>query len=155
MRWLPLFAVVAACSNMQDVVRDKDRGGGAARVYPVSEDQAWKISETILRLSEIDRVVDHRSEGYLLAVVDAGPLSSGTYLGVWLEPVGAGAAQTKVTFVRRRKVATQTLRTLTEETFHRQFQTLTELAAATSKGCSTPASSATPAAAPASSTAAP
>jgi hypothetical protein len=147
MRWGLLLVALAGCSNMQDVVREKDRGGGVGRVYPVSEDQAWRISETILRLSEIPRIQDHRSEGYLLAVVDAGPLSSGTYLGVWLE--AASPSETKVTFVRRRKVATQTLRTLTEETFHRQFEALVDLS---SKSCppASPAPSGTTSSAPAS-----
>src|SRR5262245_7323145 len=112
-RWLAMCTLVlaAAGARMSGGVRDKDRGAGTEKVYPVSSDQAWKIAQTILQMAGTDAVQEHRSEGYMLTSADVSPLSPGTYMGVWVEPTGPG--MTKVTFVRKRKVATQAITTLT------------------------------------------
>ena len=40
---------LAGCSTLNDVVQEKNQGGGTAQVYPVDTDQAWKIALTVFR----------------------------------------------------------------------------------------------------------
>ncbi|HEX9294884.1 MAG TPA: hypothetical protein VF881_03595 [Polyangiaceae bacterium] len=117
----------SACANRQDVLVSKRQGHGAARVYPVTVDQAWSISKTILHLEATDAIEEHRPEGYLLTSQDMGPLSAGTYIGIFVEAEGARAS--KVTFVARRRTPTQAYAAITPDQFHKKFAELLDLVA--------------------------
>ena len=126
-----------SCANKQDVLITKLRGRGVERTYRVTVDDAWRITETLFRLEPTDAIEEHRAEGYMLTSQMMGPLSSGTYLGVFLEPAAAG--QTKVTFVSKRKTATQSYPGLDEASFHRKFSEMVDLMSALKSVCATPA----------------
>jgi len=122
-----LFAL-AGCATRRDVVVSKLRGRGTQRVYPVTVDQAWIISETILRLEPTESVDEHRSEGYMLTSDSSSSFTPSTYMGVFVE--ADGPAATKVTFVTRRRTPTQAYAGLSEGGFHRKFAELLGLIAA-------------------------
>jgi hypothetical protein len=153
---LALCSLLVACTNMHDVVGAHDKGLGTPAVYPVSEQQAWKITNTILKIDRPSAPVEERrGEGYVLLKVSVSSLGSGTYIGVWVDPVSA--TETKVTFVRKQRVASDTIRAWTAEGFHRNFKELVALlgnacTGAPASSASAPASSAS---APASSASAP
>jgi hypothetical protein len=139
-----LFAVstvLFACTNMHDVVGAHDKGLGTAVVYPVSEQQAWQITNTILKIDRPSAPVDERrGEGYVLLKVSVSTLGSGTYIGVWVDPVSV--TETKVTFVRKQRIASDTIRAWTSEGFHRDFKELVALVA--SSCTAAPAASSAP-----------
>jgi hypothetical protein len=158
--------VTLGCANMHDVMRDKEQGGGTWRVYSVSAEQAWKITDTILKIDKPSAPVEEkRGENYVLLQVQSSSLSSATYLGIWVEPVSPG--ETKVTFVRKIRSGTERIRALTSEQFHREFEALMEFSgascasgapaasapAAAASGLPAAASSSAPSAAPAASAA--
>ena len=120
--------LLAGCATKRDVVVSKLRGRGTARVYPVTADQAWAISKTILRLEPTEAIEEHRSEGYMLTNDTSASLAPSTYMGVFVEAEGTSAA--KVTFVTKRRTPTQGYATLTEGAFHRKFGELLGLMAA-------------------------
>jgi hypothetical protein len=122
-----LFAL-GGCATRRSVVVSKLRGRGTGRVYPVTVDQAWTISETILRLEPTESVDEHRSEGYMLTSDSSSSFTPSTYMGVFVEADGPSA--TKVTFVTRRRTPTQSYAGLSESGFHRKFAELLGLIAA-------------------------
>jgi hypothetical protein len=148
------------CATKRDVVVSKLRGRGTERVYPITADQAWSISKTILRLEPTEAIEEHRSEGYMLTNDTISSLAPSTFMGVFVEPAGANAA--KVTFVTRRRTPTQSYAALTEGAFHRKFAELLGLMAAVGPvgsrpdggapdracACPSPANPGTPAIAP-------
>src|SRR5262245_61966131 len=128
-RFLPIAAALLSvtlfgCATKQDVVAAKLKGRGTQRSYPVTIDQAWAISKTILVFEPTDRIDEHKSEGYMLTGDDTSTLSPSTYMGVFLEP--DTPLSTKVTFVARRRTPTQSFAALTEGAFHRKFAKLVE-----------------------------
>jgi len=128
-----IFFSAIGCANKQDVVIAKLHGRGSERVYPVTVDQAWTISKTILQLEPTERIEEHRSDGYMLTSSDTGSLSPGTYMGVFVEPQGPAAS--KVTFVTRRRTPTQAYAALTEGAFHKKLGELLALVAAVGPVC--------------------
>jgi hypothetical protein len=146
-----LAACALACTNLHDVVGAHDKGLGTPAVYPVSEQQAWKIANTILKIDRPSAPVEERrGEGYVLLKVSVSTLGSGTYIGVWVDPVSA--TETKVTFVRKQRVASDTIRAWTAEGFHRYFR---EIAALVGSACTADAAPAPSSSAPAPSSSAP
>ena len=131
-RWAVGCAFVAAislalaCATKQDVLIAKLRGRADGRIYSVTFDQAWSISETIFRLEPTDAIEEHRSDGYILTSQNAGGLSAGTYMGVFIEPAER-AGESKVTFIARRKTPTQAYPALNDATFHKKFAELVGL----------------------------
>jgi hypothetical protein len=97
----------------------RTRGGGTAQVYPVDNDQAWKIAMTVFRWEGSDAIEEHRDQGYMLTSSGTNFVSAGAVMGAWVEP--AGRSQTKVTVVTKRRMATNLATTLTETTFHKRF----------------------------------
>jgi hypothetical protein len=126
--WVFALFALAGCATRRDVVVAKLRGRGTQRVYAVTVDQAWNISETILRLEPTEAIDEHRSEGYMLTSDSSSSFTPGTYMGVFVE--ADGPAATKVTFVTRRRTPTQAYAALTESGFHRKFSELLRLIAA-------------------------
>ena len=114
---------VAGCATMADVVKAKDQG--TAKVYPVTADQAWKISMTVFRWEGADAIEQHRDEGYMLTSSGMNLVTSGAVMGAWVDPVDAN--HTKVTVVTKRRIATNLATTLTETTFHRRFAEAVEI----------------------------
>jgi hypothetical protein len=116
----------AGCATRGDVVAAKVRGRGTPHVYPVSVDQAWNISKTILELEPTEKVEEHRAEGYMVTSDVITALTPGTYIGVFVEPEGAEA---RVTIITRRRTPTQAYASLSETGFHRKFAELLKLIA--------------------------
>jgi len=105
---------------MSDLVQSKERGRGTSKVYHVNADQAWEIARTVFRWERTDAVEEHRSEGYMLTSSGESLISWGTVMGVWVEPVNRDS--TRVTVVIKRKNPTEVLTSLTEATFHEDFE---------------------------------
>jgi hypothetical protein len=116
-----------ACATRRDVVVSKLRGRGISHVYPITTEQAWTISKTILELEPTEKVDEHKSDGYMLTSDSSSTFTPSTYMGVFIEPDGPAAA--KVTFVTRRRTPTQSYATLSESSFHRKFAELLTLIA--------------------------
>ena len=117
---LPAVALVlllAGCVTLADVPRYKSEG--RPETYPVTVDEAWTIARAVFRWGGADVIEDHRAEGYMLTTVGANLSRRGTLMGAWVEPAGAG--QSKVTVVTKRRVATNLATTLTETTFQKRF----------------------------------
>ena len=110
---------LAGCATLNDVVQEKNQGGGTVQVYPVDTDQAWKIAMTVFRWEGSDAIEEHRDQGYMLTSSGMNFVSAGAVMGAWVEPAGRG--QTKVTVVTKRRMATNIATTLTETTFHKRF----------------------------------
>ncbi len=121
-----LWGMSTGCTNLQDVIQAKGEGAGTSVVYPVAERQAWQITNAILAIKRpAPAPREWRGEGYVLQSVQATPLSSGAFIGIWVE--AAGPDRAKVTFLRKRKGTADTVRALTDREFHHDFATLVEL----------------------------
>ena len=120
---LGLFALLAGCATMGDVVRAKNEG--TANVYPVNADQAWEIAKTVFRWEGADAIEEHKSEGYMLTSSGMNWVSWGAVMGAWIEPVDKD--NTRVTVVTKRRIATNVATTLTETTFHKRFAQAVEI----------------------------
>jgi len=123
-----LVVSFAGCATKRDLVVAKVKGRGTERVYPVSFDQAWSISKTILEFERTEKIEEHRSEGYMVTSDEISALTPSTYIGVFLE--AEGSRQAKVTIVTRRRTPTQAYAALSEGGFHRKFAELLKLIAA-------------------------
>jgi len=110
--------VAPGCRTMSDVVKDKDNG--TVQTYPVDADQSWKIAMQVFRWEGADAIEEHRDQNMMLTSSGMNFFSAGAFMGAWIEPVDA--ANTKVTVVTKRRIATNIATTLTETTFHRRFQ---------------------------------
>jgi len=95
-----------AAAKVSDVISDKARGKGDRRVFAVSSEQAWKISNHILRDWMLSGAIEeHKEAGYLLA--GAGGAGSGldsaqVFIGVWIEPMDKNS--TRIIAVSRGRV---------------------------------------------------
>ncbi|HSP87477.1 MAG TPA: hypothetical protein VLN45_05050 [Ignavibacteriaceae bacterium] len=113
-----LFLITASgCASMSDVLKSKDEG--TVNVYPVNEEQAWKIALAVLRWEDCETIEEHRDENYMLTTTGMNLVSAGTLVGVWVEPVNEN--DTKVTIVTKRKMQTNIATGLTESTFQKRF----------------------------------
>ena len=104
--------------TMNDVLKEKQRGGGTSKVYPVSPDVAFEVSRDVLRTRGGDAIEEHRSDGFMLTSSSANELTRGTLMGVWVSPAGE---QAMVTVVTKRKLPNNLVTTLTEDGFHEYF----------------------------------
>jgi hypothetical protein len=113
-----LFAILG-CAHMSDLQTAHARGQGTSASYPVSVDQAWKISLEILRNAGAESIDERKNKGFMLTSTAMGEgLSVGTYIGVWVQPDGS---QTRVTVITKRRSQVEIITALTEKGFHRQF----------------------------------
>ena len=112
-----LSVVMAGCASLSDVLESKEEG--TVEVYPVDQNRAWEIAMTVLRWEDAETIEEHRSENYMLTTVGADLISSGSVVGVWVEPAKKGSS--KVTVVTKRKMQTNIATGLTETTFHERF----------------------------------
>ena len=120
---LSLFILNIGCASMSDVVKNKSNG--TTQVYPVSENDAYKIARQIFRWEGSDTIEERKEENLLLTSSSAGLFTMGTFMGAWLEPVDSN--NTKVTVVTKRKIATNAVTSLTEGTFQRRFAQAVEI----------------------------
>lgn len=116
MIWMAVF--LTGCASMGDVVKEHDAGGGITRLYDVEAKEAWKLAHAVLRWNRASIIEDRPEENAMRTSTDAEFGRAGSFVGVWLEPVGY---HTRVTIVSRRKQATF-LQGLDEETFQRDFE---------------------------------
>ncbi len=120
MGFLLMGICITGCATMRDVVQSKERGEGMSKVYPVNADQAWEIAKAVFRWERTEALEEHRSEGYMLTSTEASPLSWGTIIGVWIEPVNND--HTRVTVVVKRKNPAEVSTPVTEAIFHDDFE---------------------------------
>jgi len=92
---LLLALLLSSCGfstfNISDVLQEKQDGGGTARVYPLTMEQAWSIARTVLRWEGAGTIEEHRAAGWMITS------GSDAVMGVWIEDVPAGGV--RVTFV--------------------------------------------------------
>lgn len=118
-------ACVAGCQGMESVMAARMAGEGDGRTYPVTPDEAWKISKHVLRWEGAEAIEENREEGYLTCTFGMNLVSSGSLAGVWIEKAAEDAS--KVTVICRRRVVTNVATVMTEGTFHRWFAKGVEL----------------------------
>lgn len=127
MKKVVLLALVVlfnvSCATMSDVIKSKPEG--IARVYPVSEDQAWHIAFSVFRGEGAEAIEEHKADRYMVTSSGVGYFTWGTLMGVWLEP--QDAFHTTVTVVTKRRMALNAVTALTESGFHQRFQRSIEL----------------------------
>jgi hypothetical protein len=125
-RSLAIACAGCASHTMADVIADKDQG--RAQVYPLSEDDAWRVAVQILRWEGTDAIEQHRDEHLMLTALNlpgsgsapgfASQPGSGAFIGAWVEPIDARS--TKVTCVVRHKNAKPA--GFDEDVFHARFR---------------------------------
>lgn len=112
------LALITGCagSNLSDIMSDKAKGKGDVRIFPVSSEKAWNISDLILHdwmgSNDIEK---HKDQGYLLAKTDSGGL-----IGVWIEAVDE--KNSRVTAISRRKSSFQVTTPLNSYDFCVRFE---------------------------------
>lgn len=104
------------CATMSDVIRNKSNG--VVHVYQVSENDAYKIARRVF-LWEGSNAVEEIRDEHLLLTSAVGPFTWGTFMGAWVEPLDANTS--KITVLTKRKLQTNIITDLTEETFHERF----------------------------------
>lgn len=112
-----LLVLGAGCAAFTDIAGEKDEG--TARRYPVTADQAWDISKTVLRWDGAKTLVDHRAEGYILASNSEDTRDYVTAMAVWLERDPDGVM--RVTARARGRLVLNPATLFMEDTFHRRF----------------------------------
>jgi hypothetical protein len=117
------LSILGGCATLGDVVRLKPEG--MSRVYPVTVDQAWEITEVVLRWVGAEAVEEHRSEGYALTGTGVNTITAGALIGVWIDPVDKG--HTRVTVVTKRRFIVDPATGLREGTFHQRFAAAVEI----------------------------
>jgi len=120
---LVTLLTLSGCASMSDVLQSKNEG--TVNVYPVNEEEAWKIAMTVLRWEDAETIEEHRDEHYMLTTTGVNLVSAGTLIGVWVEPVNEN--DTKVTVVTKRKMQTNVATGLTETTFQKRFSQAVEI----------------------------
>jgi hypothetical protein len=126
-----VFALITAllmtsgCASLPElsnqVVQAKMAGNeGVTKVYPVSVNQAWEITETVFRWEKCDAVKENRQENYMITSTGMKMVAFGSVMGVWLEP--SDESSTKVTVVTRRRVEKDFFTKLDAPTFFERFE---------------------------------
>jgi len=110
---------LTGCATMSSVIDEQKAGGGTTRMYPVSFDEAWRISIDIFRREGGGPIEEHKDEKYMLTEASMNLYTAGTVMGAWFVPIDP--TTTKVTIVTQRKMKTNVFTVLTEGTFHDQF----------------------------------
>jgi hypothetical protein len=126
-RMWPLLALaMAGCAtgSMAKVLQEKQDGKARVQVYAVSIDQAWQITETILRWEGAGALEEHREQNFLLTTkftyANNDGMDPNLYIGAWLEPL-EGAV--KVSFaVSGPQTITRFPEDDYERVFHSRFQ---------------------------------
>jgi len=111
--------LLTGCATMGQVIAEKEEGGGTASTYPVSLDDAWKISLQVFRWEGAGPIEQHRDQRYMLTEASLNLYSYGTLMGAWFTPLAP--SETRVTVVTKRRMKTNVFTVLTESTYHDRF----------------------------------
>lgn len=114
-----LATATAGCRNQRDVIEAHEAGEGTTVLYPVDRERAFRAIVEVLEDEGASSVTPRRDEGYVAADFGVSVFSWGTLVGVWARPAGDG---TDVTVVTLRRLATNVVTRLTEETFHERLR---------------------------------
>jgi hypothetical protein len=121
---IALMILTSGCTSLPDlkgeVIRARNSGEGAMKVYPVSVDQAWDITKAVFRWEKTDEVEEYRAENYLITSSGMKMAAFGTVMGVWLEPADRG--NTKLTVITRQRGDCCVLTNLTAPHFFKSFE---------------------------------
>jgi hypothetical protein len=114
---LLLVVVACGCASTQDALKAKENG--TAKVYPVTETQAWDIAKRVFRWEGTDAIEEDHENRVMITSTGVDAITPGTVIACWIDPEGAG--QTRVTVVTKRRYQLSLFTSLTEGTFHRRF----------------------------------
>jgi hypothetical protein len=121
---IALMMMASGCASLQDlkgeVIQARKSGEGAMKVYPVSADQAWDITEAVFRWEKTDELEENRAEHYVITSSGMKMAAFGTVMGVWIEP--ADRSNTKLTVITRQRGDCCTLTKLTAPRFFKRFE---------------------------------
>jgi hypothetical protein len=117
------LAILGSCATLGDVIRAKPLG--MSRVYPVTVNQAWEVTEAIFRSKGAEAIEEHRSEGYALTGTGVNMITAGALIAVWIEPVDRD--HTRVTIVTKRRFIVDPATGLRESTFQQRFAQAVEM----------------------------
>jgi len=123
---LPLLALLFAmcgCASTQDALKSKE--SGTAKVYPVTEAQAWEVAKKVFRWEGTDAIEEDRPNRVMITSTGTDAVTPGTVIACWIDPEDPG--HTKVTVVTMRRYQLSLFTSLTEGTFHHRFAQAVEL----------------------------
>lgn len=115
---LALLITGCATGSIQDVLNERDAGGGIRVEYSMPADRAWELARTVFRSGGSDTIEEHREQGYMLTTWPQDFWTAGSIAGAWIQPIDA--SRTAVIVVTRPRVRTSAVN-LTEQEFHRRF----------------------------------
>jgi hypothetical protein len=121
---LSVIFLVSACASMREltdeVIKARNTGKeGVTKVYPVTKNQAWDITKTVLCWEKTDEIEEHKDENYVIAGTGMKMAVFGSVMGVWIESVDSG--HTMITVLTRRRVRNDTFTRLTAFKFYERF----------------------------------
>ncbi len=124
MRYIILVCVLSmltgCMTSMSDILTARQNGEGETKTYAVPMNQAWEISKSVFRWEKTETIEEHQLEGYMLTSAGQNMISAGAVIGAFFEKVDT--ANTKVTIITKRRMATNLATGLTEGTYHKRFQ---------------------------------
>jgi hypothetical protein len=122
---LAVSLIVIGCASRQTLsdkvlLEKKSGNGGVTKIYPVSADQAWEITEAVFRWEKTDEVNENREENYMLASSGMKMAAFGSVMGVWIEPVDQ--TTTKITVIVKQRGNCCEFTNLTLKRFFQSFE---------------------------------
>jgi hypothetical protein len=122
---IAVMIMTSGCASLQDLKDDvlqarKSGQEGVMKVYPVSADQAWDITEAVFRWEKTDELEENREEKYVITSSGIKMAAFGTVMGVWIEP--ADKSNTKITVISRQRGDCCILTNLTAPHFFKRFE---------------------------------
>lgn len=89
---LAAMIVTNGCASTQElseaVIQERKSGNqGVTKVYPVSANQAWEITDAVFRWEKTDEVVKNHDENYAITSSGMKMAIFGSVLCVWIEPL--------------------------------------------------------------------
>jgi len=119
---ISLASGCASLPELKDEVIQARKSGreGEMRVYPVSVDQAWDITEAVFRWEKTDELEEHRQENYVITSSGMKSAAFGTVMGVWIEPVDMKSS--RITVIARQRGDCCVLTNLTPPNFFKRFE---------------------------------
>jgi len=122
---MAVMMMTNGCVSMRDlsdaVIQERKSGKeGVTKVYPVSANQAWDITEAVFRWQKTDEVEEHRIENYVITSSGMKMAIFGSVLGVWIEPVDQD--NTRLTVISKNRNNYCVLTELTPSHFYRNFE---------------------------------
>lgn len=116
---LILCLFISGCSTMSDVMIARENGESISEVYKINEEIAWEVAKKVVRQEGFGPIEELRKEHYFLTSSVWSVFEYGNLLGIWIEPISK--AETRISVVSKRRVATNIITNLSEEGFHEEF----------------------------------